>query len=1230
MDTILTVKNGDLQRLDAREAVAFFRDLIWAEAKRIGIPLCNINISVEINTPDQGVDASVSEAAPNDKSGLIRAGHNSYQIKTGSTFTPWQASQIKRELFGRKQAKRENLGERVRACLDANGIYVLVCFGRDLTGAQRQDAFSHLTLFFNQCGYPHANVDVWSLNNLIGFVQPFLSLALRVNGHQPGPFQTHQEWQNQGDMAQVFVTSEPQERFVSELRAYLRDQSLSGHVRVWGESGVGKTRLVLEGTNADDLRPFVVYCDAALFRDNPLMGELLREDYHAILVLDDCDPENRAFIWNKLKNRSPALTVVSICSENDDASGILYVEAPRLDAKQISTIIQQYDVAPYRADRWADWCGCSPKVAHVIGENLRDHPEDLLKTPGIVNVWDRYVAGEDDPKSPQARERRLVLQNLALYKRFGFDGGFEQESRAIASRIAEADPQITWSRFCEIICGLRKKKILQGQKTLYITPKLLHVKLWTEWWENHDCRFDLNDLAFLPSPLRQGFFEMFEYVAGSPLASRIVRAFFRQDYFRPDGEALKDRERAQHFMYLAACEPESALRYLRNTLGKWTDKELLQFDEARPAIVRALASIAFRQDLFAYAAQLLLALGEFENAPYPNNASGTFAGLFRLPLDSRVSPTQASPRERLRIIQEAFESGSKARRGLAVRACEAALTHHGVEMIPASQRVLGKSPEPWMPKIYGELFEAYRQIWHSLVDQLEHLSGDERQDVIDVIFRNARALARINHLSPMVVQTIRSLMDKGVDKRAAAIETAIHILHYDSPHLTDQAVRDWEALRDELTGTDFHLLLLRFVGMNLIEDRLSGDGTPIDVTKAKIEDLATQAICALNLVQAELGWLVSTKSANGYLFGYELAKRDGSFQLLDSILSAQGNADHPRSNAFFLGGYLRFMAESDWSQWEDLMDILSLRPDLVVWVPEMTWRSGRLTDRAALRLLEIIQKEHADVRELQMFAYRNVLAELSPETIDRIVSYLLDKSDATSTQLALALHTAYYVKDARSIIPECLTLRLLNHPCLFSEVQDAPLDQMASYHWQQLSRAFLSVYPGRSRELAETILEQLGSFGGILDWHSSGVKAIIAASARQFPEDIWRQLERHLNTTDIIAELFIRPWLQGDTWETEPGRSSEPDALSLFPADLIWQWVDSDVEEHAPYLATLVPKRLFDENSTTCWARQLLIRYGDREDVRSRLIGNFSAEGGRDPKACISKRKGRRSSDSVS
>jgi hypothetical protein len=263
------------------------------------------------------------------------------------------------------------------------------------------------------------------------------------------------------------------------------------------------------------------------------MNEILRDDnqFFAILVIDECDPDARSYIWNKLKYCGPRIKLVSVYNEYDETAGnIKYLNASPLDREQISQIIQGYEIPKDQADRWEHICSGSPRVAHVIGWNLKNNQEDLLRSPDTVNVWDRYIVGGDDPTSTIVDQRRFVLRHLALFKRFGYGRAVAIESKAIALKIQQANPQITEPRFREIIENLRQRKILQGENTLYITPKALHIKLWTDWWETYGHAVSpIEFLTDLPPTLAEWFNEMFKYARGSRTASKIVRQLLSGD-----------------------------------------------------------------------------------------------------------------------------------------------------------------------------------------------------------------------------------------------------------------------------------------------------------------------------------------------------------------------------------------------------------------------------------------------------------------------------------------------------------------------------------------------------------------------------------------------------------------------------------------------------------------------------------------------------------------------------
>jgi hypothetical protein len=1215
IDTILTVKNENLNRLNPEEAVDFFRELIWAEATSLGVSKSLINVPSAITVADGGIDAQVQNAQISGGQGVVKPGLTRYQIKTGD-FNLGQNRYVKEILF-RQNSKQ--LKPRVKSCLDKGGTLVIVLFGWD---NPEQEDKQVVTKFRKQLSgvnakYADARIEVWQQNQIISFLDPFPALALRVNGRQRGRFETHQEWTTHEDMRRKFVTGKKQEELISNLQAELRGIGESVHIRVWGEAGIGKTKLVLEATNTEDLHPWIVYCNASDFRDSDLMTALLRGEFNTILVLDECDPDARAYIWNKFQYHSPRVKLITIYNERDDSSGISYFDVPPLEETQVREIISSYGIPPDQANVWARECSGSPRVAHVVGSNLINHPEDVLRSPGTVNVWDRYIIGLDSPDSQDVQQRRTVLRHIALFKRFGYGGPVVSEAKAVAHLIEQADRNITWRRFQEIIASLRDRRILQGEKTLYITPKLLHIKLWIDWWNVYGEGFSPDEVFTLPPPLINWFFEMFEYAAGSPAAFSTVKALLEEKGpFRQDPELLKGAIGARFFRFLAKADPEGALVCLRKTVGTWSKEELLRFTVGRREVVWVLGEMARWKRLFADSARLLLALGEAENETWSNNASGIFVELFSISRFEGLARTGASPQERFIVLQEAMESNSDERRALALRACDQALKRPLWGPIIERPKIVGQEPDLWVPRTYGDLFDAYRQVWKYLFDRMETLPDDDRREAADVLLRNARTLAQYGNLNEMVIDTVKELSHKSFVDKKRVLEIVVQILQHDGEHLPEETRRRWEALKNELIGTDFASQMERYVGMDLIEDKFDESGQPIDRVQPWIERLAQRAVDNQDDLRSVLDWLVTTEAKNGYRFGYELGTRDEGFSLLSTIIDKQKHAG-VNASAFFLGGYMRVLFEQDQQRWEGVMDSFVQEAKLREWVPELTWRSGKVSEVSALRVLKLARSGAIEAEQFQLFVYGGVIDDLSENAFIMWIEFLISQPNKSGVHIAIALFSFYYLgKRSRHTLPEMLTLRLITDPKLFQKGAVDP-DQMDSYRWKLVAEAFVTVYPSKSIELANKMLEHFGERGTILGGFHSPTQSILVEITRRHPNAVWERITKLLAPPRGQQAFYITQWLRGGD---EVGEEYEG-ALTLIPVDAVWQWVDEDVENRAWFLASFVPKMLFRKEGEVCWAREVLVRFGEREDVRRNLEANFSSEGWTGPTSVHLQRK---------
>ncbi len=1202
-DNIFTVKNEHLDLLDQNTAVRFFQKLLWAEARSLGIELNKINISSRVNVPDGGIDATVDVDQLTAQNGIIKLGKTSYQIKAGA-FSPGQEKVIKKEIFGgRTPLNKENLSEGIQTCLNDNGTYVMVCTGVDLVDSQHRNALNHIRKYFEICCYQNAKVEVWSQNNLISFLESFPSLALWVTGRDRAKFQTHQSWQRNADMQGSYILQESQEELIEKIQNDLRQDGNLAHVQVAGQPGIGKTRLILEATKAKDLCPLVIYCSADQFlQDTFLMNELCNDEnqFSAILVIDDCNLYSQSEILAKLRYRHSQIKLITIYNNHEERTGDLSANTPqRLEDDQIRSIIQEYTNTSEVSDpRWVELCSGSPRVAHVIGWNLENHPQNLLNPLSTVNIWENYIVSVDDLSSERIEQRRRVLRYLALFKQFGFEIPVGDEAQAIAQKVEAADPQITWTIFQEIIDNLKKRKILQGESTLVITPKALHIILWIEWWDIYGRTFNLEEFTQgLTEKLVEWFYEMFKYAAESGVASGIV-----EDFLGPSGPFQKGNYFQTHlggrfFLALTEANSESALKCLKQTIGKYNQETLLQFTAGRREVIWALEKIAFQKNLFTDAARLLLALGEAENEGYSNNASGVFAKLFS-PGPGRAAPTGASPAKRFQVLREAFESDSKERQSLALKACSSALTSEFFSRTGSSEYQGLHRPEFWEPETYGEWWNGYRQVWQFLSEQLAHLSEDERKQGVTILLGHAGAIGRIPTLGDIVVDTVRIITENRYATEKQIIKAISQILFHDDLYADDKGLpteirQCFEQLLDELVGSDFHSLMQRYVGMDLPEDQLYKTRNGVDRVQPNLERLAQQAVEGSSLLQSELHWLVTTEAENGYRFGYELGKIDDEFSFLPTLLDAQRNTEN-NASVSFLGGYFHAVFDINKTEWEKQFDDLKNDTTLNTLIPALTSYSG-LTDQAGLRLLELAEKDNIGIDYFESFIPGKGIANLSDEIFTKWINFLLDNSEKLTISIALKLFYFYYIHGGQaSTLPYPLIFQLLSHSSLFEESDAYQFDTMTDYYWTEIGKAFLQFYPEKSLEIAELMLAHLGVEGTIVGGFKAETSFILTEITRNHPEQVWERVTKHLETQDNFSRKpSLENWLR--------------EAITLIPREKIWEWVDNDAENRAlNIICRIAPKTFSTEDWPNSFMRAILVRYGAQKSVRNTLMANHS------------------------
>ena len=430
-----------------------------------------------------------------------------------------------------------------------------------------------------------------------------------------------------------------------------------------------------------------------------------------------------------------------------------------------------------------------------------------------------------------------------------------------------------------------------------------------------------------------------------------------------------------------------------------------------------------------------------------------------------------------------------------------------------------------------------------------------------------------------------------VDK-TAVIAVVERVLRYDIKTLDPARLDAWTELQKTLESTDFPSRLRRWVGMDLIEDKLDESGKPTDKATPRIEELADEVIAEREILAPELPWLTSGRAKNGFAFGFALGQRDGESALLAELLEAQRKTE-PEHGAFLLSGYFRALRQRDETQWEAQLDLAASDPTLQRHVPELTWRSG-LTDHSAKRLLSLAQEGVVTVESFRMFAFGGAVRDLPAERLSEWIECLLQSGSRTASTCAVELTSYYFVKGTASVpMPKDLVFRVLTATPLFTAARDKDRGGTEDYEWTELATRYLTEHPDKAIELGRLLLEHFREKGTIGGAFRSQTNKVLEEALRKYPGEMWAEIVARLGPPIDSRAFHIYHWLNEG-------------ALFRIPGKLLWKWIDEDTDARAWYAAHFVPKT-FPGTPGSASARELLVRYGAAEKVRRNLRANFSS-----------------------
>ena len=1160
----MDVTNERLGQLDPQDAVRLIESIIYADARSSILPPTIISFPHNVNVADGGIDGKVDGAKRTGKQGAIKEGLTYYQIKSGN-FHP-TPSNIRRMLYNKKILKKK-----VQECFDQKGTFVLVLTGYDDPNPEDKVLKKIRQELANK--YKNPKIEVWTQSIIRGFLKNNPAVSLNVLGIDDGSFKSYSDWRKQDDMCNKVELGPDQQKFIDAVRHYLKS-SPGKHLRITAEPGIGKTRLVLEALSPEQFSTACIYVDRpSVFLNSRSFSHLLCDDSQGdtYLIVDECDEEYMAEIWNKVK-RIPQIRLVTIHNESGaKTKNMLTLQVPPLDYKQIMSILECHGVPSPNRAKYYDMCGRSPRAAHAIGESLRYEPDDI----GDVyeeRVWDLYIASKTRTDSEEFMTRKTILLWISAFRRMGFAGPYSKEYSLLQKHLAEHE-NISLGTFTGAVEKFRAMRILQGDTTLYITPKILHFSLWHQWYKQyHNIEPSLPGyqpdkiLKFSPEAnMLEWHTDMFWYA--KTVGTDIVNDLFAEGGYVDTHRLLDSELGAELFHSLSKTDIDRAVDYINRYVHSKTDWELSEFKSGRGQVAITLWGAAMKRELFDKTARLLLLLAETDTGNY-GRVADIFVSLF-VPASGQSAQTEMPPSERLPLIREAFLSTNLKRRQLALRACDEAL-ERPVLMLTYDDEKLWQDGSPWTPKSKTEISDYYKELLRILHLRFDYVMEEEEEaNTVGVILKRGMNMLADPAVSDTMVDIVEYLYkERHVDAETVVKAISTHVAQIPFRPMPEHFLRSTGKLQDMLIKSDYRLMMRQTVAWNMIHDHRD------DPLKA-MERLVRRSL-DINTLQPELDWLVTREAVRGYDFGYALGRLDGS-NLLPAILNAQRQSKSPVAD--FLAGYLRAAFERDVSEWEDIMEEMLQDRDLRALVPELASLSG-MTDRVATCLHDIILESHLEPSMLKPFIHVNAVNKLSVPVFEKWMQ-LLQSGDRKSRQICLNLYWLYYVANKRRVPDSAPDLLLAG------DVESITSDQTHVTLWCSILERYMEQNLEDVQVLSGALAFAAGNLAGTgaEDVFFDMLCAVVARSR----EDAWEHVANLLDPIstspvglDNSKAHFIANLLHGGTLV---------DKISL---DIICDWIDEAPDRRAPLAAYVFPDRIDI-------AAELVSRYGRIGRVRKTL-----------------------------
>jgi hypothetical protein len=1113
---------------------AFVNRLLDTERAASGIRGRDLSITKNETTADGGVDAVLTSTAGTD---WFPAGASAWQFKRSNLAPKACADEFAAATWAQEFVK-------------AGGAYVLV-LGHSLVPKLVNDRRKKVAAKAVELGLLPADdperILVYDANALGRWASEYPALARLTLLQGPGTAAVaYERWSDSRWHQAAWVPDKARSQAIASIRAAL-ELSAAADLRIQGDSGYGKTRLVLEALRDDVISPLVAYVHDEQKVDGTLLDHLVQAGRTAVLVVDECAAERHMKLAEQLPTQA-SVRLVTIGPRGFAGSRSPVIDVDRLPPEETDSFLKEnFPSLSDEARRFiTDHSDGNTRWTIVFAERLTGadaaHAADLIEQNDIEAIVTTLL--------PEGNELFFAAV-LALVERVGWDRELRPQLNVLS-----AFAQTTAAAMEGVARDLEQRGLLLRQgRYRSVAPHPLAVFLAAKAWRTEGSRIVDELLPLLPEEMALGLFQRIADLGRFEPVLSVLPQLLGTDGPFGSLDALEHEPTGRQLTQLAIVLPDEVATHLATLLGAASLDDLRGRVAMRRDLVWTLEKLVWHRRTFKTAADSLLRLALAENETWANNATGTWLDLF----GTLLPGTAAVPSERLAYLTRVSKSPTASERQLAIRACGRVLAQPHEHISVSGEIQGGVLVEPrGSARTVGEI----REYKVGAINILRELTKDQDQSIAD-------------SASKQLIDAVHPLIDDPL-----AGESLFSALLELNDTWRVQLRRELEhlmSLHERNSGPNREQLVSRLRELSAALPPPSPQERLEILLQLRRWDFENDGLrkrigdAIRTLAPRERDWvmtLVRTEQlAAAWELGYALAQNWGQDGLLVELVGSFGQ------NPDALLGYLQGLVDAgDLTAFDRFLgtpDALALDAQTRLAIAAR----GPLTEAARVRTQAMALELPVAGAARALFGWQR---NLTDEEIATLANDWLRRLETQEDYNALL---DWFPTPHEATGPTPGTLRQVARAVVFERAKFPELRQQ-SWEWSQLASQFVAECPA---ELAALIMDLVDADS--LRIHRDDPESrLLLEAAKERPSEVWADTSRRLTDDSWKLKMEIRGWL-----------------LYAIPADLLGDWIGGDVER-ARVVASVAPSGASEPSDV---ARLLLDRFPDDEEIGSSLWGDF-------------------------